>query len=175
MEWTKLGHTETRDAVGSNRLLRECLTLPRQCSVCIHDRRQQIEQALLCGDSYRIVAQRFAVSRDAVVRHRRHLPAILAHARELKEVANPDSLLAQLHELVSEAQRLKAVAETAGDYRAALGAIRELCRIIELKAKLTGEMGSPSQTNILNVTLDAETAQRISATFLARHRLENNS
>jgi hypothetical protein len=114
--------------------------------------------------------QRCAVSRDAVVRHRRHLPAVLAHAQEVKEVAHGDSLLAQLRELTSEAQRLKVIAEQAGDYRAALAAVRELCRIVELMAKLSGELESHSETKILNVTLDAESARRISETFLARHQ-----
>lgn len=56
------------------------------------------------------------------------------------------------------------------DYRAALAAVRELCRIVELMAKLSGELDSHSETKILNVTLDPETAQRISKTFLARHQ-----
>jgi hypothetical protein len=134
------------------------------------DRRQEIEQEMLSGGSYRVVAQRFAVSRDAVVRHRRHLPAALARAQELKEVVHGDSLLAQLRDLTAEAQRLKAIAEEAGDYRAALAAVRELCRIVELMAKLSGELESHSETKILNVTLDAESARRISETFLARHQ-----
>jgi hypothetical protein len=134
------------------------------------DRRQKIEQEMLSGGSYRVVAQRFAVSRDAVVRHRRHLPAVLAQAQEVKQVADGDSLLAQLRGLTAEAQRLKAIAEEAGDYRAALAAVRELCRIVELMAKLSGELDSHSETKILNVTLDAESARRISETFLARHQ-----
>jgi hypothetical protein len=144
--------------------------VPRKCSLCIHERRYDIEQAMLAGGSYRVVAQRFAVSRDAVVRHRRHLPAVLTRAQEVKEAAHGDSLLAQLRDLTSEAKRLKAMAEEAGDYRAALAAVRELCRIVELVAKLSGELDSHSETKILNVTLDPETAQRISQTFLARHQ-----
>jgi hypothetical protein len=71
----------------------------------------------------------------------------------VKEVAHGDSLLAQLRDLTAEAQRLKATAERAGDYRAALAAVRELCRIVELMAKLSGELDSHSETKILNVTL----------------------
>jgi hypothetical protein len=134
------------------------------------NRRQDIERAMLSGGSYRVVAQQFAVSRDAIVRHRRHLPAVLARAQEVKEAAHGDSLLAQLRDLTAEAQRLKAIAEQAGDYRAALAAVRELCRIVELMAKLSGELDSHSETKILNVTLDAESAKRISETFLARHQ-----
>jgi hypothetical protein len=143
--------------------------MPRKCSLCIHDHRQEIEQALLCGDSYRTIAQRFAVSRDAVVRHRRHLPEALTHAREAKEIIHGDRLVDQLRDLRSEAKRLKEKAEQAGDYRTALAAVRELCRIVELIAKMTGELDSHTETKILNVTLDAETARRISETFLARH------
>src|ERR1700722_3648110 len=157
--------------LGITNLRAECgHTVPRRCSICMDDRRQDIEQAMLSGASYRVVAQRFAVSRDAVVRHRRHLPAALARAQEVKEASHGNSLLAQLRDLTLEAQRLKAVAEEAGDYRAALAAVRELCRIVELVAKLSGELESHSETKILNVTLDAETAQRISRTFLARHQ-----
>jgi len=146
--------------------------MPRKCSICtcIHDKRQEIERALLCGDSYRTVAQRFGVSRDAVVRHRRHLPVALAHAREVKEVANGDSLVAQLRELTSEAQRLKGKAERGGDLRTALAAVRELCRIVELVARLRGELGERIETKILNVNLDPETAKRIADTFVARHQ-----
>jgi len=144
--------------------------MPRKCSLCIHDKREEIERALLGGDSYRTVAQRFGVSRDAVVRHRRHLPTALAHAREGKEVAHGDSLVAQLSELTSEAQRLKEKAERGGDFRTALAAVRELCRIVELVARLRGELTERVEAKVLNVNLDPETAKRIADTFLARHQ-----
>jgi hypothetical protein len=99
----------------------------------------------------------------------------LVRASELKEICHGDSLLAQLRELTSEAQRLKATAEKAGDIRAALAAVRELCRIAELIAKLSGELDSHSETKILNVTIDAETAKRISETFLARHQIARDT
>jgi hypothetical protein len=143
--------------------------VPRKCSLCIDDRRQEIEQALLCGDSYRTVAQRFTVSRDAVGRHRKHLPAALAKAQDLKEVARGDSLLAQLRDLNLQAQHLKVKAERAGDYRTALAAVRELTRLVELAARLSGELNERPETKILNLTLDAETARRMTETFLTRH------
>jgi hypothetical protein len=148
--------------------------VPRKCRLCIHEERREVDHALLRGDSYRTVAQRFAVSRDAVVRHRRHLPATLAHAREAKEVVHGDSLVQQLRELTAEAQRLKGKAEEAGDYRTALAAVRELCRIVELVARLSGELNERPETKILNLTLDAETARRISETFLARHQVSQD-
>ena len=124
---------------------------------------------MLAGDSYRIVAQRFRVSRDAVARHRKHLAATVAKSLDSDQITQSESLLAQLEELKNEAQRLKQKAERAGDYRAALAAVRELCRIVELVAKLCGQMDARTETRILNVNLDPETVNRITQTFLARH------
>jgi transposase len=143
--------------------------MPRRCSICIHERRTEIERSVLAGDSYRTVAQRFRVSRDAVVRHRKHLTVAVAKPLGSEQLTQSESLLAQLEELKSEAQRLKQKAERAGDYRAALAAVRELCRMIELVAKLYGQIDGRAETRILNVNLDAETVNRITQTFLARH------
>jgi hypothetical protein len=44
------------------------------------------------------------------------------------------------------------------------------CYIIELAAKLRGDLDERSPTNILNVNLDSETARRIAETYLERHR-----
>jgi hypothetical protein len=143
--------------------------MPRRCSICIHGNRPEIERSVLAGDSYRTVAQRFRVSRDAVVRHRKHLIVAVAKPFGSEQITQSESLLSQLGELRSEAQRLKQKAERAGDYRAALAAVRELCRIVELVAKLCGQMDPRTETRILNVNLDSETVSRIRQTFLARH------
>jgi hypothetical protein len=143
--------------------------MPRKCSICIHEQRPEIERSVLAGDSFRTVAQRFRVSRDAVVRHRKHLTLTVAKPLGSKQITQSESLIAQLDELKSEAQRLKQKAESAGDYRAALAAVRELCRIVELVAKLCGQMDARTETKILNVNLDPETVSRITQTFLARH------
>jgi hypothetical protein len=68
-----------------------------------------------------------------------------------------------------EAQRLKQKAEGDGDYRTALAAVRELCRIVELVAKLCGQIDSRTETKIVNFNFDPETVGRITKTFLARH------
>jgi hypothetical protein len=135
----------------------------------VHEKRCVIEQSLVSGESYRDVALRFKVSRDAVARHRKHIAATVAKSLDSGQITQSESLLAQLEDLKFEAQRLKQKAERAGDYRAALAAVRELCRIVELVAKLCGQMDARSETRILNVNLDPETVNRITQTFLARH------
>jgi hypothetical protein len=43
-----------------------------------------------------------------------------------------------------------------------------LARIVELIAKLGGELDERAQTNILNVNLDPDTARKIAETYLVR-------
>lgn len=78
--------------------------------------------------------------------------------------------LAELDELRQEAMLITEQATTAGDLPTALASIRERRYIAELKAKLSGDLDERSPTNILNVTLDPETAQRIAQTYLERHK-----
>jgi hypothetical protein len=44
--------------------------MPRNCTVCRHPQRQEIEADLQAGLSYRDVARRYNVSKDVICRHR---------------------------------------------------------------------------------------------------------
>ena len=143
--------------------------MSRKCSICNHDRRQEIEHALLRGESHRVVAQQFTVPRGAVARHLKHVSTALTQARKLREVEEGKSILIQLRELNLQAEQLKARADRAGDCRTSLLAVREKTRLVELEARLTGELNERPETKVLNFTLDAETARRMTETFLARH------
>lgn len=125
--------------------------MPRVCTICTHPKREAIDQALIAGElSYRDIAGRFEISRSSLVRHKQnHLPATLAQAQEAREVANADDLLGQLDQLRAEAHRIKDKAEKAGDFRAALTGIRELVRIVELMAKVSGELQESQTVNVL--------------------------
>ena len=143
--------------------------MSQKCSICNHDRRQEIEQAMLRGESYRAVAQQFAVARGALARHLEHVSAALIQARKLREVEDGKSILIQLRELKTQAEQIKVRADRAGDYRTSLLALRGKTRLVELEARLTGELNERPETKILNFSLDAETATRMTETFLARH------
>lgn len=77
--------------------------------------------------------------------------------------------LKELKELKQEAALITEQAKTAGDMSTALASIRVRCSITELAARLRGDY-ERSPTNILNITLDPETARRIAETYLARHK-----
>ena len=46
--------------------------MPRNCTVCRHAQRQAIEGDLQAARSYRDIARRYSISKDAVSRHRAH-------------------------------------------------------------------------------------------------------
>ena len=74
----------------------------------------------------------------------------------------------ELDEMAQAVKVIKERAEIAGEYRTALACVHELCRIVELRAKLRGELNERSATNILNVNLDPETAARMAQIYLQR-------
>ena len=125
---------------------------------------------LLRGESHCAVAQQFTVPRGAVARHLKHVSTALTQARKLREVEDGKSILIQLRELILEVEQVITRADRAGDYRAALVALREKTRLVELEARLTGELNEKPETKIVNLNFDAETARRLTETFLARHK-----
>jgi hypothetical protein len=61
---------------------------------------------------------------------------VLVKSKNFAEVAQADGLLDKISQLEQEARRLGLRSEDAGDFRGAMGAVRELVRIVELLAKL---------------------------------------
>jgi hypothetical protein len=114
--------------------------MPRVCTICRHPDREAMDRALVSGEPYRVVANRFEASASALFRHQEHLPKALVKAREAQEVAHADDLLAQVKDLGERALRVLAAAEESGDLRAATGAIREARGCLELLGKVTGEL-----------------------------------
>ncbi len=114
--------------------------MARTCSLCRHERRAEIDAALMAGLSNRTISKQFEITDSAVQRHRSHLPRALAPANRAAEVTRADSLLEKLAEIESAARRIAAQAEAAEDHRSAIAAIRELIRLAELLARLRGEL-----------------------------------
>ena len=124
--------------------------MPRECTICKHPQRTEIDAALVNGDMYRGVSRRFDCSEDALRRHKaEHVPAHMAQAHDAQDVANADSLLDQVRDLQRKALGILDKAENAGDLRAATSAIREARECIVLLAKLMGELDERAQVNIL--------------------------
>ena len=138
--------------------------MPRRCSVCAHNDRQAIDVALVEGDALRDVARRFGLSKDAAARHKAdHLPATLTDAANADEAVRGETLLEKVRALEAQARDIAARANKAGDLRTALTAVRDLTRLVELQAKLAGDLiDAPT----VSVTLGADWTD-MRATILA--------
>ncbi len=124
--------------------------MPRKCTVCEHEKVEEINRLLLKGVPLRDLAGRYSVSKTALHRHKKsHLPAELTKAREAQDVTKADSLLDQVTELRDKALSILDKAEQAGDLRTALQGVREAKGCLELLARLQGELQERTTVNVL--------------------------
>jgi hypothetical protein len=129
--------------------------MPRTCTVCLHSERAEIDELVLSGEPLRKIAERFSLSVTSLFRHKTHVSETLRKSQEAAEVARAESLTEQLKRLCQDARRIQEKAEAEKDYRAALTAIRELTRLVEFAAKLSGEMAGQQvnvQTNVISTS-----------------------
>ena len=116
----------------------------RRCSICTHDRRAEIDEALAVGGKYRDIAERYAVTLAAIGRHAgKHLPLYLARAADAAEVAAADVLLERLVDAEMRLTKLFHDAADAGDWRGATGTVREIVRLTELQARVNDAIPHP--------------------------------
>lgn len=123
--------------------------MPRRCTICDHPDRDAIDAALVAGDAYRNIAERFGTSTTALVRHKSdHVPAHLSKAKHAEETTQADSLLGQLLSLNRETLAILKEARKGKENDLALKAIARAEKQIELQAKLLGELQEGATVNI---------------------------
>ncbi len=136
-----------------------------QCTICNHPLRVEIDTALVAGVSYRAIASQYGVSREAVGRHKRngHIAEQIAKvakkkeikqakevqaailAQEAQEVADAQTILDEVSRLKDRALTILDRAETEGTREACM-ALREVRGIVELLAKVRGELKGDGPT-----------------------------
>jgi hypothetical protein len=121
----------------------------RACTVCTHPDAVLINEALIIdGTSNRAVARQYELSKDALRRHREHIPQLLLEASQAMEVADADDLLSQVRDLQHRALTILDQAEDAGELRTALAAIAQARSNLELLGRLAGELQQAGTINI---------------------------
>lgn len=133
-------------------------TVGRDCTICTHRKRAEIDEALGSQAAILRIAKQFKVGRMALTRHRdQHLRADVlaaAAARQVSEVVGRGaSVLDRLEALDTRMAEIIDEAMLQADKSNAVRAIREMRGLVELRAKLTGELkdGAGQVTNI-NIT-----------------------
>jgi hypothetical protein len=143
-----------------------------RCRTCSDPRRLELEKALLAGVPYRKLSRAYGVPQSSLYRHRqRHLHLLMLRSKELGDITNADSLLNRLRSLHAETLEILADARRKNNGELALKAIARAEAQVELSARLLGEIRD-RQVNVVNVTLDPATAERMAETFLRRRKLE---
>jgi hypothetical protein len=125
--------------------------MPRQCTICAHKQRIEINRELIDNQAFRHIASRYNVSTTSLQRHKNnHLPKLLMKAKQMKEITHANYLANEIESLKKRAKKIASKAEKDGDYRTALQGVRELTRIVELLAKMRGELYEQSVNVIIN-------------------------
>ena len=118
------------------------------CTVCTHEAKEAINQALVASTSLRDIAGQYGLSKSALDRHQQaHLSATLVKAAEAQDAAHGSRLLEQVTGLVDKALASAERSEAKGDERAVQGGLREARHSLELTGRLTGELRESNKDN----------------------------
>jgi hypothetical protein len=124
--------------------------MPRACTICTHPDREAIDCALVAGEANTKLSSIFAVSEQALRRHKEsHLPEKLLKAREAEEITEADKLKGELELVKEDVQRLRLKAEEEGDFRTALMGCDRALKALELQAKLLQLIQDAPTVNVL--------------------------
>ncbi|ALD13129.1 hypothetical protein [Clavibacter capsici] len=129
-----------------------------RCLICQHPDRADIEADMAGGKSNVAVAEHYgSFSRDAVRRHRdSHLSPSLKAVAAKRETAGAVKAIDRVEDLYTRASGILEAATADGQAGVSLAAVRELRGLVELLAKLTGELDERPQVQILNVSTSPE-------------------
>lgn len=129
--------------------------MPRSCTVCTHDERDAIDEALIARTPYRDIAKRHEVTISALSRHMDgHVSPALAAVVAKREGQRAESLHDRVESLCSHVETILDASKEDGKVSITLSAARELRGCLELLGKITGELRDQPSTvvNVLSST-----------------------
>ena len=124
--------------------------MPRSCSVCAHPQSFEINEALVVQKaSNRAIACQYDLGRQAVQRHREHIPNLLVQASRSQEIADADLLLDDIATIREKTMKVLDNAEGAENWDTMLKAIREARENVRILGELHGRLGARAETRAL--------------------------
>lgn len=126
----------------------------RSCTVCTHKALDEINRLLLSGEPYRTIADRFELSKTALIRHKEsHISELLSKSNDIKDILNADSLVGRVEEEAEFVREMRDAAKAEGDIELALKAVDRALKCVDLYAKVQGII---KDQPTVNITLNAE-------------------
>lgn len=111
--------------------------MPRKCSVCAHASKAEIDGRIIAGgESALSVARLFGLSKDSVLRHRRHIDSAIRAAQVIKSTGFQE-LTSAIERLTAKMQRHLSNPRRSETW---FQESRELRGWISLRAKLAGKV-----------------------------------
>jgi hypothetical protein len=129
------------------------------CSICTDPQVDEINKRVVRGQKLAEISREFAVSEDALRRHREHVPQALEAAPSAQEIAKADSLVDELQRARQRTYDLLDKAEEAANtkiYGAPVQYLREIREQIKLLFELEGRIQSQPQINLVNIYQSSE-------------------
>jgi hypothetical protein len=139
--------------------------MPRLCAVCAHPERQAIDRAIIAGEPKSAISRRWELGPDAVERHAKigHVvrnEQIIAAKNMLTPASGGDDIVEKLQELIKIVRGMMDGSIQNNQYLTSLACARELVRIYELVAKLTGQLDESARVNIALVQQQQREAEQ---------------
>ena len=101
------------------------------------------------GQPLRDIAGRFGTSRSALLRHRKaDIPATLAKAKQAADDVQGETLFEQVKGLAAEAKAILEEARASNNHSVALQAIGRAEKLLELEARLLGELNQDTRVAV---------------------------
>lgn len=160
--WHQPGQSQLLTHVQGGQSIEGLPDMATPCKTCHSEHRDEIEGALLAGQSISAVARKYGMNRDSLGRHRAvHMSGALAAVTAARESQVQDSairLLDRVTALINDAQSILATAKADGKPSIALAAIREARGLLETYGKVTGELKPDGAVTVqvLNVATNPE-------------------
>ena len=110
--------------------------MPRTCLACSSPERRAIDEALVLGGPLRNIAKRVSICPASLVRHKTHVAQTIVKGREKHEERLGHSLFDEMGRIHQKAWELHARAESEGDHRGAIIALREVRECLESLGKM---------------------------------------
>lgn len=126
--------------------------------VANHPERAAIEAALAAGHADRAIAARFGITKDSVRRHRIGMGSKLDRLIAAGKAEGAESARDRVELLYTKALRLlERVEKDEASKPAAMATVIRECRgLVELLAKITGELDERAQVQIVNLSASPE-------------------
>lgn len=121
------------------------------CMVCRHPRAPEVNVGIVDGRTYTELSDLVDCSPSTISRHAQHLPERVAQAASHEAMVEADTLLGRVRALADEAHRLRRQAEEEGNLSTALRGLREVARLLELEAKVAGDIDERPQIAVVQV------------------------